>query len=205
MKTKILGILAFVMVALAGTGIAYGHWYDTANVNATIETGTLSVALSDDTTPTITGGCADCPQTVIATQSLDEDDNILTITIDNAYPSICVNGTFNIENTGSVPAEIANIAFTASDTDSPPGDIYFVADGNGGYYLVDDNVNMMDISIYYTNASGVITPGVMCVGDTIWAHWSICFLEDLEQNTVFTITSTWTFQNCECTTDNGGD
>jgi len=199
MKTKIFGILAFVMVALAGTGIAYGHWYDYAYVNATITTGYLQVNLSDDTTPTISGGCTDCPSVVTATQSLSEEQsNTLDINITNAYPSIMVNGTFNIDNDGTVPAQLYSVTWTATDTDSAPGDINFVADGNGGWYLVDDGVNMMDITLTFTNSTGAtVTPNEICVGNTIWGHWSISFLEPLEQGTTFWLSSTWTFQNCE--------
>jgi len=198
MKTKLFGILTFAMIALAGTGIAYGHWYSFAYVNANITTGYLDVALSDDTQPGIIQ-CTECPAVVTASQSLD--GQTLTIQIDNAYPGVFVWGTFNIENIGTVPAEMApgSPSFQVTDNDSEPGDIYIAAGPNStSAYIYDDGANMMLISWSFTDITGApITTGMLCVGDTVYVHWGILFLEPLEPSTAFSITSTWQFQNCE--------
>ena len=206
MKTKIFGILAFVMVALAGTGIAYGHWYDSANVNATIQTGYISVVLSDDMKPHVWGGCKDCPQSMsTASQSISADNKTISITIDNAYPSICVCGVFNIENQGTVPVEPTDNAICWNITDSDGsstlnGDIKVSLSGNTAI-VCDDNVQIMTITYCMTDSPGnngnVITSSTICPGQTVYVHYHICFQEGLEQDTTYWIYSTWNFQNCE--------
>jgi len=201
MKTKLFGILTFVMIALAGTVIAYGHWYSSATVNATITTGYLDIALSNDTPYPNILQCSECPDVVTAQQSLSSDGSTLSITIDNAYPGVFVWGIFNIANIGTVPAEMApgSPSFTVTDNDSPPGDIIILPGLNDtSAYINDDGYNMMLISWTFTNADGTpVTSDTLCPQDTVYVHWGILFLEPLEQATIFSITSTWTFQNCE--------
>jgi len=194
MKTKIFGMLAFVLVALAGTGIAYGHWTSLAYVNATVTSGTLDIQLSDE------GITTNQVDKIVALVDHELDGNTLTITIDNAYPMLCVNGTFNLYNDGTIPAALNGVDWNIYDNDG--NDEFFTSTGDNCGFISDDGVTpQMNISWSSSNDGSLGLNGQTATfnqidpGQTLYVHWKICFQEGLEQSETWYIYSTWTFVN----------
>jgi len=194
MKTKIFGMLAFVLVALAGTGIAYGHWTSVAYVNATVTSGTLDVQLSDE------GIATNQVDKIVAKVSDNLVGNTLYININNAYPMLIVNGTFNLYNDGTIPAALNGIDWQLTDNDG--NDEWVVNTGQYSAFVTDDGVTSQANISWYTTPGGPLglngenaTFNQIDPGQTLYVHWQIVFQEALEQGETWTVNSTWTFVN----------
>jgi len=202
MKTKIFGFMALALVALAGTGIAYGHWTSVAYVNATISSGTLIVQLSNEgiSTNQVDKQVANVSSSLIVPLVAHVASNTLLITITNAYPMLCVNGTFNFYNAGTIPAGLNCLDLELNDNDG--NDEFFVPTGpNCGYMTDESGVPMANFS-WYTTPGGPLglngenaTLSQIDPGQTLYVHWKICFQEGLEQGETWHFYSTWTFVN----------
>jgi len=96
MKTKMVGLLATLMIALMVSGFAYAHWSKTITINGTVNTGRLHLTPSFE-------GWTDDDKEYCTVEGVIED-NTLTVTIDNAYPCITVTIKFDLHNDGDVPA-----------------------------------------------------------------------------------------------------
>ena len=123
MKSKMVALFAVVMIALMVAGFAYAHWEKTVTISGTVETGTLELTPSVEEIGTNDkkGYC---------TADASVDGNTIVVTIESAYPCITAYGTFNIENTGSVPAGLHGVVVTL------PEGVTMVWNEAGGYYEI---------------------------------------------------------------------
>jgi len=96
MKTKMVGLLVTLMIALMVSGFAYAHWSKTITINGTVNTGKLHL------TPSFEGWTDDDKKYCTVNGVIE--GNTLTVTINNAYPCITVTITFDLHNDGNVPA-----------------------------------------------------------------------------------------------------
>mgnify|MGYP000442142109 FL=1 len=96
MKTKMIGLLVTLMVALMVSGFAYAHWSKIITINGTVNTGRLHL------TPSFEGSTDDDKEYCTVEGVIE--GNTLTVTINNAYPCITVTIKFDLHNDGSVPA-----------------------------------------------------------------------------------------------------
>jgi hypothetical protein len=206
MKAKVFGMLAFVMFALAGTGIAYGHWQDPVYVNTQITTGTLCITLSDEGISS--NQCTFTGDKPVATywDYLTPNQNCLDIYMCNVYPCLVVNGTFNIYNNGTIPAALNGINWCITDQADPYLTIVPCAE-NSNIYVVTDNYTWCPQAFIYVNStSGPAagqdnpnnTPATLSQidpGQTLYVTWYVCFTENLCQNQTWCIGSTWCFVN----------
>ena len=198
-----------MMIALAGTGIAFGHWYDSAYVNVQVNTGYIDVQLDSTGLPTITGQCPNCPGTVTAVQLVYSGGllqvppnalgtvygDTLLLNITNAYPGICVNGIFSIDNIGTVPVMLAD----GSPSFTLPAGWTTTSAGTNSVYLVDgSSVQEIQVTWSFTDVTGApFTATSLCPGGIVYVHYSICFFEGLAQKQNYLFQSTWCFENCE--------
>ena len=93
---KIGTICLVLLVALGLMGVGYAAWSEVLNINATVEIGTWGGSLSD---PSPTSG------TIV----LSTSPNVLTVTITSAEANTTYTGSFNVNNTGTVPIKIDSI------------------------------------------------------------------------------------------------
>lgn len=118
MQKKFMILPIFLVLALAMTGVAYGHWSKVITVSGTVESGTLNLIIvagspSDGDTGIDPGYDKDIADTTIV---IDPDDNQKAIiTITNAYPSYSVIWHLTIRNVGTIPAKLQAIIVTAPD------------------------------------------------------------------------------------------
>jgi len=129
MKSRVAGLFAVVLIALAVLGFSYAWWTETLTIDGTITTGELDVEFLDvasndaDTAndPIMVDGqrqwttvhVATC--TAVGEDGPDEDGDLskITVTITNAYPCYYPQVTFKIKNGGTIPAKVASITSTA--------------------------------------------------------------------------------------------
>jgi len=111
MKTKIASIFAILLIALAVAGFSYAWWTETLTIDGSVSTGKLDVAFENIgiTLSEYMTGAAEG----IDTDS-DGDYDKINVTIGNGYPCGWANVTFNITNTGTIPAKCTNITITAA-------------------------------------------------------------------------------------------
>ena len=107
MKTKMVGLLVTLMIALMVSGFAYAHWSKTITINGTVNTGKLHL------TPSFEGSTDD--DKGYCTVNGVIRGNTLTVTIDKAYPCITVTIEFDIHNDGTVPAGLYKWTVTYDD------------------------------------------------------------------------------------------
>jgi hypothetical protein len=100
-------------------------------------------------------------------------DNTISITVDNAYPCITVNGILNINNTGSVPAGLHGVKVTL-----PIGMTLVSA---GGYYEVYLGDKL--IAEFAYNIDGDIEQ--IDPGDVVYIDFKLHFDEGLPQGSHF--------------------
>lgn len=110
-----IGMISLALViALAGLGVVFAHWTETLTTEANVSTGELKLELTDpdceDNYPW--GDLISCEKDESASSN---DSQTFTITIVDAYPGYWGKCTFNIENTGTIPAKICcKPTYTAS-------------------------------------------------------------------------------------------
>jgi len=98
-KKLMMAAAILTVVALALTGVAYGLWSDTLNINGHVHTGSVNVSFetSWDT------DSVNCIQTILPP---DQDNNLFTITVPNAYPGLQCESWFVVKNIGSLPVKV---------------------------------------------------------------------------------------------------
>ena len=112
-------VFVAAIVALMGIGFGYAHWVKVVTVDGTVTTGTLELEPSFKVTH---------PWEVPENEEtyLDEknaasmkwwiEDNTLHIIISNVYPCLTIGATFDIKNTGTVPAGLHKWTVTIGET-----------------------------------------------------------------------------------------
>ena len=98
--------IAFILILALGTmGLAYGAWTDQLVINGNVTTGTLNVDFIGTD-----GSVPDVDPYNLVTCSLDYEDDLVTVTINGAYPGYQCVPSITIKNTGSIPA-VATLSF----------------------------------------------------------------------------------------------
>jgi hypothetical protein len=154
MKSKMVGLFAVLMIALMVAGLAYAHWEKIITINGTVSTGTLELEPSFSVVGiTGTEGWLPEPPTnkPVSYIKWTINDNTLTVTINNTHPCLWVNGTFDIHNTGTIPAGLHKVDVTAPSGVTlglpKPGEIS-VYDGGKliahGVYEISGNFKQID-------------------------------------------------------------
>ena len=150
MKSKMVAIFATLMIALMVAGFAYAHWSETLLISGTVKTGELNLELSckcDDNDNYADKNVADI--TCSVTDLPTEPDSV-TITITNAYPCYEVYVTIDVENVGTVPADLKSVEVSYPDKVIPvdkdgdgfPDLLFYDANENG---IADDDEWMAEI------------------------------------------------------------
>lgn len=114
---KLAATFAILMIVLGVAGFAYAHWSETLWLQGTVNTGKLCLEWSfnaelppSNLKDLDNDGQVDDPVAILTVEFVDEDDDGcnegLNITLDNAYPSLTVEGTIDIHNCGTIPAKI---------------------------------------------------------------------------------------------------
>lgn len=111
MKTKIVGIVASLLVVMLALGVSYALWSTNLYVSGTINTGTVSAEI-------IAGASYDGDDNVpgkdVSEISALVDGNTLMVTITNAYPSIDYFQEFKVKNTGTIPVKVQSIVISGN-------------------------------------------------------------------------------------------
>lgn len=107
-------MFSIAVIALAGLSVAYAQWSETLTTDAHVSTGELKLALTnfvctDNDPPGEDVGEISCTLT-------DEGSDYIefTISVENAYPGYVGNATFDLENTGTIPAYIYDVEIDGS-------------------------------------------------------------------------------------------
>jgi hypothetical protein len=134
-----LGILALVVLLLAlGTGVVYGMWTQTINVDVSSNTGTL--------TWTVTGGVPySSPSGGSVSDSITSTSvsNTVNVTITNPNSNDTYYVPITISNTGTVPLIIQSVTFAGA----PNGVLPFELQLPKGYQLDPGAVQSVTITI----------------------------------------------------------
>ena len=107
-----VGVLALVVLMLAlGTGVVYGMWSSTVNINVASKTGTVTWALTGGvpyTSPTGASISDSISYTVINGVVIN---SVVTVTITSPSHSYIYYVPLTIQNTGTIPLKIQSITF----------------------------------------------------------------------------------------------
>jgi len=186
---KLMATFAILMIALGVAGFAYAHWSETLYLNGTVNTGSVcaewsfSAELINNTKPeygpvaTITYAFSDSDQ--------DGCNDTLTVTLNNAFPSLTVKGMIDVHNCGTIPIGIYDYNWTITD---PKGVASAVELVNVDFYLKAPNGTKypitMDIEEWIEEVNQ-IDPGWSLV-----CEFEIHFTQALPENATATI-SAW--------------
>jgi len=189
MKGK-LGKFGLIFLALALclsiTGAAFAHWEKVVTISGTVTTGTLHLIPSGNISTDQEKPVANVSCTVNVTA------NSVTYTVDNAYPCLWVNGTFGLENDGSVPAGFHNVTIT-----TPAGlTLVPIVGGPPDSYDIMDIANNTAIANLYVTLVNPWPDWVQIdAGDSVSSNWSLHFKEGLRQNATYTFTVEYVYWN----------
>jgi hypothetical protein len=199
-KTAVPAIFAIAIIVLGIAGFSYAHWSETLSLNGSVTTGKLCIRfynidhkdkgvdwtcgpkfMSPDPmqrpdgknigTTTLTLEQGDCPQ-------------LLTVVMNNTYPSYYEGIEFHPYNCGTIPLSLMNVTITTDYgtyvlTNSGYKQLNLTADGKP------------DVEIYWGNSFHMqIDPN-----DWIEVSFQIHVLQDAPQNTTMHFTITMLFIN----------
>ncbi len=161
-KRKIAAILALVpLLMIAATGLTLSHWDDEVMVTGSVSMGTFNVQMSLDDYWDNEGSL---DVGVISASLSDYDDgddpldggvnDLLEITMSNVYPGYYACVVFNIENTGTIPANTTYDDIVVSFTTSFDWDTYKEYFGFNLTYLGDPADPTDDILLMHLDDSG---------------------------------------------------
>ena len=107
MKSRMVSLVAIVLVAMLALGMSYALWSTHLYISGTIYTGTVSAEI-------IAGNCYDDepPEKDVSDITCEVVDNTLVVTITNAYPCINYSCKFYVNNTGTIPVKVQEIAIS---------------------------------------------------------------------------------------------
>ena len=137
-KILVLGLVLILGLAVVGAG--YAGWTQNLYINGTVSTGTVDVEWSAADGTLLNDGTA-TGTALISTVSADNDD-MVTITVLNAYPGYTGSAELTATNTGSIPVTLATSGSGAgfSISDDP---LVTVA-ASGGTYVYTVSVALPD-------------------------------------------------------------
>jgi hypothetical protein len=122
-------VLGGMLVLLTAIGVVNGLWSKNLVINGTVVTGDLNVDWTDVTCEDVHGWDGDFDTELDEGEYLnkdvawteadifDEDQQIMTIDIHNAYPSYAVDCEIHWSNTGTIPVQFAGYAFGSLTND----------------------------------------------------------------------------------------
>lgn len=150
-------MLTVLAIAIILIGASYAMWFKVLTINGTINTGYVDAIFTNidtyDNEP-------DVKDVSNVTVSLSDDQESMTITVNNAYPCINYTVEFDILNSGTIPVII-------TDVQGLPDDCY-------------------DVNGNLTDAIGLqLEPG-----DTVHVFLVIHLSNQCEQNSTYTFTIT---------------
>jgi hypothetical protein len=107
-----IGLLVMtVILAIGALGVAYAEWTQAMQIDGTVNTGYISASFANpnpsspgDTLATIYG---EVGTTGLTDANEDAVSDVLTITVDNAYPGYSGTVYFDIVNNGSIPISVS--------------------------------------------------------------------------------------------------
>lgn len=200
MKSKMVAIFAALMVTLMVAGFAYAHWSKVVTISGTVSTGTFELEPSFKVTyPWEVPECEEMPldDKKVAWMHWWIEDNTLYIWINNTYPCLTIGVTFDIENTGSVPAglykwtvTVDGTSYTIFDAEDIPGSII-------NPKMTEDEVEAALEKFVKGIAAGAVTVTVDFAGSNFWqidpgekptVDITIHFEEELPEDKTYTFT-----------------
>ena len=102
---KRLGVICLIIATVACLGLGFGLWSQNFNTSGPVSTGSFDVVFSSFTAPP-----NGLHQTSFsASPSGTDSTHSYDITLSNLYPGCNATFTFNLKDTGTVPAEINHI------------------------------------------------------------------------------------------------
>ncbi|MEM3696538.1 MAG: hypothetical protein QXQ94_03410 [Candidatus Bathyarchaeia archaeon] len=191
---KLMATFAILMIVLGVAGFAYAHWSEKLYLIGTVNTGSVcaewsfSAELINNTKPnygpvaTLTYNFSDTDQ--------DGCNDTLTVTLNNAYPSLTVEGMIDVHNCGTIPIGIYDYDWTIS------GDQRIVG-----------AVELKNVDFYLKAPNGTTYPITVDIEDWIrtenqidpcWSlvcEFEIHFTEALPENATATINAWIEFWN----------
>lgn len=204
---KKIGLLCLALVLALGTlGVGYAAWIDTIYIEGTVTTGSLcwifaDCDLMDEDQPTNPGG--DYPTATPdptcndgfefepgegyfwdldknvgwGAQNISADGKILTVTLNNTYPSYFNELTFYVYNCGTIPLKVDHVVINGQNYTSGVPYIPFDFNSDGEY----------DFEIEWKNNWGAqIEPGGPSPEFSFWMH----VLQPCPQSQLDTLTFT---------------
>lgn len=171
-------LLLLALLAAAGLGGVFALWQEILTIDVTVETGELDAVLSVDDmgdTEIETAQAMGEPDPAVKDVSsimctLSDDGKSITVTIDNAYPSIFYWCLLNLENTGTIPFKVQSIEFM-NDTISPVAEHF-------GFF---DDLDLSDPDTFVVGAQ--LEPG-----DVGYDYLIVHLSNDAEENQTYSAT-----------------
>ncbi len=103
------------LALLVGLGLAaatYAYWSDSLSISGTVSTGNLDVQFADSSA----SDNEDAYDVASVTCEI-LDEKTAKITVDNAYPGYEATCSFDVENTGTIPAKIKDTSVNNPNTE----------------------------------------------------------------------------------------
>jgi predicted ribosomally synthesized peptide with SipW-like signal peptide len=126
-KMKKMGfIILAVVLALGALGAGYAAWSQTLTINGSVSTGTYDVVfqnLGTSETDALAVG-------TVTADNLATDGHSFKVTIGNGYPGYVGVATFEVKNTGTVPAKISSITVNGVSATNYSAVVNGIAVGN---------------------------------------------------------------------------
>lgn len=124
-----IGLLSLALILALGTlGVGYALWYEDLFIVGTVNTGTLDATWSIGDY----GADGDTKNVSEVGMSISQDGHTLTLTVDNAYPSVVYYWNFDITNTGTIPIHVGQFVI---DWDGIPAVAFVLQDQSLDYGL----------------------------------------------------------------------
>jgi hypothetical protein len=114
---KKIGFIILALVVVMGSlGVGYAFWTQSLDISGTADMAELSAEFVDNTASVVdpNGGPATCTSTISSSPSTND---LLTITIDKAYPGYNAVIFFDIKNTGNISAYVTTGTITVTPPD----------------------------------------------------------------------------------------
>jgi hypothetical protein len=147
---KKIGIIGIVLVlCLALVGVGYSHWTKTLIIDGSVTTGTFGVEWS------VMGSSDNEIDKDVGMQGITVVDNVVYLSISDAYP--CYEATFelDIHGTGTVPAHINAVNMLACD---PYLDVQIIGPSMIQLHECDMAYVTVIIHVLQEDAQGVLLP-----------------------------------------------
>jgi hypothetical protein len=171
---RVAAVLGAIMIALGGLGFAYAHWIDTVIITGTVHTGEVDVDLSWWCFLPLTNDKPEYGEVATCSCRLLDDD-VLEMTLNNAYPSLTVIVVLDVHNMGTIP--VTFVDWFADESGMNGVHVEKVSEGWWSYDEIGATPNQLD-------------------PEGVFWYWFMLHVEqDSEQSAFGTATFTATFVN----------